>query len=61
VSLAIARNGSEEECFLGALIVLVVLAGCVVWKRRRPYRMQMKAFDQELRRICEMRRDDERG
>jgi hypothetical protein len=60
VSLAIARSGWEEEFYLGALIMLAVLVGVTVWQMIRLQRMQMAAFEREIRRIRAMRRDDER-
>jgi hypothetical protein len=60
VTLAMARSGKEEECYLGALLVLIILAALVVREMRGLYRMQMKEVDRELRRIHGLPPDDER-
>ena len=61
VTLAIARQGIEQEARLVALGVLLVLFTVLAFQMRRFYRNQL-TFDRELRRIRGMRpQDDERG
>jgi hypothetical protein len=47
-------RGIEQEVWLVALGVILILSAIAVWRMRRSYRRQLEAVDVELRRIYRM-------
>lgn len=60
VTLALVNRGIEQEAWLVAAGVMLVLLVLLVRAMRRLHRTTMAAFDRELRRIHGMR-DEKRG
>ena len=61
VTLVLVNRGIEQEAWIvaaGVQLVLLVLLVRAMWRLPR---MQLKAFDRELRRIYGMPHDGERG